>query len=195
MKKIVFATNNAHKLAEVRAILQGRFEILSLADIGCSDDIPETGDTFRDNAMQKAKWVRERYGYDCFADDSGLEVDALGGAPGVLSARYSGVAHDDKANNSLLLENLKGKSDRSAAFTTVIALLFEGGEYFFTGCVKGEILEQPCGDAGFGYDPLFRPCGWTKTFAQAAPGEKNAVSHRGQAVRKLIEFLSDVIKN
>ena len=178
MEKIVFATNNAHKLAELRQMLGGRFQLLSLSDIGCHDDIPETGSTFEENALQKARWVKERYGYDCFADDSGLEVDALGGAPGIMSARYAGTHGDSDANNARLLRELGDSTDRRARFR------------FFNGSVEGEILHEAAGCGGFGYDPLFRPLGWNHTFAEATPDEKNAISHRGQAVKALVKALS-----
>ncbi len=187
---LVFATNNVHKINELRAIAGDGLSILSLADIGCTDDIPETGATLAENAMQKASWVSRRYGCDCFADDTGLEVDALGGEPGVHSARYApGPGHDSAANMRLLLERLDGKTERSARFRTVIALIAEGEEHLFEGVVEGEILAAAAGDGGFGYDPVFRPAGWNKTFAEATAEEKNAVSHRGRATRKLIQFL------
>ncbi len=187
---LVFATNNVHKLNELRAIAGDGLSILSLSDIGCTDDIPETGATLAENAMQKARWVSRRYGCDCFADDTGLEVDALGGEPGVHSARYApGPGHDSAANMRLLLERLDGKTERSARFRTVIALIAEGEEHLFEGVVEGEILAAAAGDGGFGYDPVFRPAGWNKTFAEATAEEKNAVSHRGRATRKLIQFL------
>lgn len=191
MEKIVFATNNAHKLAELRQMLGGRFQLLSLSDIGCHDDIPETGSTFEENALQKARWVKERYGYDCFADDSGLEVDALGGAPGIMSARYAGTHGDSNANNARLLRELGDTQDRRARFRCVIALL-QGDALprFFNGSVEGEILHEAAGCGGFGYDPLFRPLGWNHTFAEATPDEKNAISHRGQAVKALVKALS-----
>lgn len=191
-RKIVFATNNAHKLEELRSIACDSFEILSLADIGCHDDIPETSDTIEGNARQKACWVRDRYGYDCFADDTGLFVDSLGGAPGVFSARYAGgEGHDSAANTALLLRNLAGKADRRARFRTVIALTEGSGTVrLFEGAVKGEITCEPAGCGGFGYDPVFRPLGWDKTFAEASADEKNAVSHRGRATRLLIEYLN-----
>ena len=186
--KIVLATNNVHKLRELRKMLAPEgYEVLGLADIACRDDIPETSDTFEGNALQKARWVYERYGIDCIADDSGLEVDALGGAPGVYSARYSGRAHDDAANNARLLAELDGCSDRRARFRTAIAMLrkADGGvPRFVEGCVEGDI-----GDGGFGYDPLFRPKGWNRSFAMATPEEKNDISHRGRAVRELLRFL------
>ena len=191
MRQIVFASNNTHKLRELREILGEGFEVLGLADIGCHDDIPETADSFEGNALLKASFVKEHYGYDCTADDSGLEVDALGGAPGIYSARYAGEGHDSAANNARLLRELEGKSDRRARFRTAIALLTDGSEpRFFNGSVEGEITTEPYGEGGFGYDPLFRPEGWSKTFAQATPEEKNAVSHRGRAVRQLVAYLS-----
>ena len=190
MDKLVFATNNAHKLGELRKMLAGRFCVVSLADIGCHDDIPEDADTFEGNALAKAQWVLERYGLDCIADDSGLEVDALGGAPGIHSARYAGAGHDDAANNAKLLSELAGAADRSARFRTVIALVRKDHEpMFFHGTVEGTILNAPQGDAGFGYDPLFVPQGWSKSFAEASPDEKNAVSHRGRAGRELCKYL------
>lgn len=191
MKQIVFASNNPHKLRELRELAGADMAILSLDDIGCHDDIPETADTFEGNALLKARWVKERYGYDCFADDSGLEVDALGGEPGVRSARYAGEGHDSAANNAKLLSRLSGTTDRRARFRTAIALLAGNDEpRFFNGSVEGEILTEAHGEGGFGYDPLFRPLGWAKTFAEATPDEKNAVSHRGNAVRLLMDLLS-----
>lgn len=193
---IVFATNNAHKLSELKQIVGDSINILSLADIGCHDDIPETADTLEGNALQKARWVSERYGYDCFADDTGLEVACLGGAPGVRSARYAGgEGHDSAANMALLLENMKGASDRSARFRTVIALILGDGTLLFEGEVHGDILTEPSGTAGFGYDPVFRPEGWDITFAEASPEMKNAVSHRGRAVRALVEYLRKIHYN
>lgn len=187
--KLVFATNNAHKLEEVRQILGDRFEVLSLSDINCHDDIPETGDTFQDNALQKARYVKEHYGYDCFADDTGLEVKALGGAPGVHSARYAGD-HDSEANMTKLLQELEKKQDRSAQFRTVVALILNGQEVLFEGIVTGKIAtERHYGQSGFGYDPLFIPDGFTETFSQMSPESKNQVSHRGRAVRKLADYL------
>ncbi len=187
--KLVFATNNAHKLEEVRQILGDRFEVLSLSDINCHEDIPETGDTFQDNALQKARYVKEHYGYDCFADDTGLEVKALGGAPGVHSARYAGD-HDSEANMTKLLQELEKKQDRSAQFRTVVALILNGQEVLFEGIVTGKIAtERHYGQSGFGYDPLFIPDGFTETFSQMSPESKNQVSHRGRAVRKLADYL------
>ncbi len=190
MEKIVFATNNAHKLGELRQMLAGRYEVLSLNDIGCHDDIPENGTTFEQNALQKVQWVHSRYGYDCFADDSGIEVDALGGAPGVYSARYAGVHGDDDANNAKLLADLGDNPDRRGRFRCVIALQRRGEEpQFFSGAVEGDIIHSLDGTGGFGYDPLFRPLGWTRTFGQATPEEKHAISHRGKAVAKLVAYL------
>lgn len=190
MQEIVFATNNNHKLSELRRIVGDRFKILSLAEIGCHDDIPETADTLEGNALMKARYVKERYGYDCFADDTGLMVDALGGAPGVYSARYAGPGHDSAANMALLLENLRGVTDRNARFVTVIALILDGVEKTFTGKVEGEILTAPEGDGGFGYDPVFRPEGHDATFALMSPDDKNAISHRGRATALLVEYLN-----
>ena len=191
MRTIVFATNNAHKLAELKAIAGDNLSILSLSDIGCSDDIPEDGATLEENALQKARWVASRYGCDCFADDTGLEVAALGGEPGVHSARYApGTDHDSSANMSHLLDRMAGLKDRRARFRTVIALIMGGREHLFEGIVEGEILTAPDGDGGFGYDPLFRPVGWTSTFGSATPEAKNAVSHRGRATARLVEYLN-----
>lgn len=189
--KLVFATNNAHKLSEFRAIAGTELSVVSLGDIGCTDDIPETGATLEENALQKAHWVADRYGCACFADDTGLEVAALGGEPGVHSARYApGTDHDAAANTRHLLGKLAGRSDRRARFRTVIALVRpDGSEHLFEGTVEGEILTEAAGTGGFGYDPVFRPTGWERTFAEASAEEKNAVSHRGRATRRFIEFL------
>ncbi|MDE5554332.1 MAG: non-canonical purine NTP diphosphatase [Muribaculaceae bacterium] len=190
MKKIVFATNNSHKLDELRKLTEGKIEILSLNDINCHDDIPETADTLEGNALIKARWVKERYGYDCFADDTGLEVDALGGAPGVMSARYAGDGHDSQANMKLLIANLDGISNRTARFRTVIALIEGEKETMMDGVVDGVITEKPSGENGFGYDPIFRPEGYEVTFAEMGADEKNKISHRGRAVAKLMEYFS-----
>lgn len=192
MQEIVFATNNQHKLSELRRIVGKRFSILSLSDIGCHEDIPETADTLRGNALQKARYVREHYGYDCFADDTGLMVDALGGEPGVYSARYAGPGHDSAANMRLLLENMRGVTDRSARFVTVIALILNGKEQTFEGCVEGEILTAPEGDGGFGYDPVFRPQESDISFALMTADAKNAISHRGRATARLMEYLDHI---
>lgn len=189
MQEIVFATNNSHKLEEIRRIAGDRFRILSLADINCHDDIPETADTLEGNARQKARYVKEKYGYDCFADDTGLMVDALGGAPGVYSARYAGPGHDSKANMDLLLRNLDGVTERSARFVTVICLILNGEERIFEGCVEGEILTAPQGEAGFGYDPVFKPAEADRSFALMTPDGKNAISHRGRATAALLSHL------
>ena len=192
--KIVFATNNAHKLDELRQIAADKIQLLSLNDIGCHDDIPETGDTLLDNALQKARYIHEKYGVDCFADDTGLEVDCLNGAPGVHSARYApGAGHDAAANTRLLIENMRGCKERKARFRTVIALILDGKEYVFEGKVEGEITEAPAGDGGFGYDPVFMPDGWDCTFAQSTPQQKNSISHRGRAVAALMQFLFEKI--
>jgi len=190
LPKIVFATNNSHKLEEARALAEGAFEILSLADIDCHDDIPETADTLEGNALIKARWIKERYGYDCFADDTGLMADALDGAPGVYSARYAGPQCDAVDNMRLLLKNLEGKNDRSARFITVIALIKDGEEHLFTGKVEGTIATEPHGTAGFGYDPVFVAEESGLPFAEMSAEGKNAISHRGRAMRKLISFLT-----
>ena len=162
---------------------------MSLSDIGCHDDIPETADTLAGNALQKARYVKEHYGYDCFADDTGLMVDALGGAPGVYSARYAGPGHDSVTNMRLLLDNMKGVTDRSARFVTVIALILNGCELTFEGRVEGEILTEPQGEGGFGYDPVFQPEGGQLSFAMMSADAKNAISHRGRATAALMEYL------
>lgn len=186
-QKIVFATNNAHKLEEVAAILGDSYEVLSLREIGCNDDIPETSDSFAGNALQKAQYVNEHYGYDCFADDSGLEVDVLGGEPGVYSARYSGGGSE--ANMDKLLHNLTGKSERGAQFRTVIALLIGEDTRLFEGIIRGTIIDERRGEGGFGYDPIFVPEGYDLTFAQLGSKVKNHISHRAKAVEQLAEYL------
>ena len=189
MRDLVFATNNAHKLDEVRSIVVNRLNLLGLRDIGCNEDIPETADTLEGNALIKARYVKEHYGYDCFADDTGLEVDALGGAPGVYSARYAGPGHDSEANMRLLLANLDGIVDLRARFRTVIALIEGSEERQFEGIVEGSITTEPGGVGGFGYDPVFMPEGFGMTFAEMDADAKNAVSHRGRAMRSLMEYL------
>lgn len=191
-KKIVFATNNAHKLSEIRNIMGDQWQILSLDDIGCHDDIPETADTLRGNAEMKARYINEKYGVDCFADDTGLLVEALDGAPGVYSARYAGPDHDSKANMDLLLRNMENETDRRAHFSTVIALIIGDEIHFFEGRVDGEIRLTPVGTDGFGYDPVFEPEGRGVTFAQMTADEKNAISHRGRATTRFIEFLRQI---
>lgn len=190
MKKLVFASNNAHKLSEIRAILGDRIEIISLSDLQCHDEIPETADTLEGNALIKARYVWEHYGLYCFADDTGLEVKALGGAPGVYSARFAGEHASFEDNVSLLLERLSGvAAPRRARFRTVIALIDEYGTHFFEGSVDGEITLERSGNHGFGYDPIFRPEGREETFAQLTEQEKNSMSHRGRAVQKLVRYL------
>ena len=188
--QIVFATNNAHKLSEIRAILGRQMDILSLADIGCHDDIPETADTLEGNALIKARWVKERYGFDCFADDTGLEVEALGGGPGVHTARYAYPdRHDPVANTRKLLAELHDKDNRAARFRTVIALIQGTDEHLCEGIVEGHITTEERGTEGFGYDPVFAPEGGEKTFAELGVEAKNNISHRARAVRKLADFL------
>lgn len=189
--KLVFATNNRHKLDEVRAIVGDRVEVLSLNDIGCYDDIPETADTLQGNALIKARYIHEKFGVDCFADDTGLEVEALDGAPGVYSARYAGEECDSEANMQKLLQNLKGKSNRNAQFRTVIALIIKGEEKLFNGIVKGTITEEKRGDSGFGYDPVFVPEGFSESFAQMSGDMKNSISHRYRATRELSNYLKE----
>ena len=190
MKKIVFATNNQHKLSEIRQILGDRVEVLSLKDINCDVDIPETGATLEANALQKAQYIYDHYHMDVFADDSGLEVDALGGAPGVYSARYAGgEGHDSEANMAKLLRELGENNNRRARFRTVIALIIQGQVHEFEGIVNGEITRERRGGEGFGYDPIFQPEGYDKTFAELGAEVKNQISHRAKATKKLVEFL------
>lgn len=190
LPQIVFATNNAHKLKEARELTEGIMKVLSLADIGCHDDIPETASTLEGNALIKAKWVKERYGYDCFADDTGLMVDALNGEPGVYSARYAGEHCSPQDNMDLLLSKMEGIADRKAHFATVIALVSDGEEHLFRGEVEGEIALVPKGVNGFGYDPVFIARESGLTFAEMQPEDKNHISHRGRAMAKLINYLS-----
>ena len=187
--KMVVATNNAHKLKEIAAILGQEIELLSLKDIQCYADIPETSDTLEGNARQKAMYIYENSGMDCFADDTGLEVESLGGAPGVFSARYAGDGHDSEANMQKLLKELAGKENRKAQFRTVICLIRNGKEHLFEGIVKGEIIQEKRGGAGFGYDPIFVPEGYDLTFAELGDDVKNTISHRARAVEKLCQFL------
>ncbi|HVW16389.1 MAG TPA: non-canonical purine NTP diphosphatase [Mucilaginibacter sp.] len=191
-EKLVFATNNRHKLEEVSAKLDGQIALLTLEDIGCRDDIEETGSTFRENASIKSHYVYEKYGLDCFGDDSGLEVEALDGKPGVYSARYAGKHGGHHANNDKLLAELEGAENRKARFKTVISLMWKGREYFFEGSVEGTIRHQKAGKEGFGYDPLFQPDGYDITFAEMSLAEKNKLSHRARAVEKLVEFLTGI---
>lgn len=190
MKELIFATNNAHKVDEVRNKLNGIFEIRSLAEIGCTEDIPETSDTLQGNASQKSHYLHDKYHCNCFADDTGLEVEALDGAPGVYSARYAGPAKDSEANIDKLLAELKNKSNRRARFRTVISLFLEDKEYFFEGIVTGTILTERHGNGGFGYDPVFQPDGYDCSFSELTMEEKNSISHRGRAVEELIKFLN-----
>lgn len=192
MRELIFATNNSHKLSEVQAVLGDAFKLIPLAQCGITEDIPETAPTLEGNALQKARYVYQKSGKNCFADDTGLEVAALDGAPGVHSARYATDGHDFAANNRLLLANLEGKTDRKARFRTVIALILDGKEYLFEGIVEGDIATEEAGCEGFGYDPLFVPSGEIITFAQMSAEAKNAISHRGRAVAKLVEFLKTI---
>lgn len=190
-KKLVFATNNAHKLKEIRAILGNSIEILSLADIHCHADIPETADTLEGNARQKSRYVYEHYGLDCFADDTGLEVESLGGAPGVYSARYAdGQGHDSQANMNKLLKEMEEKNNRKAQFRTIISLIEKGKERQFEGIVKGQITKEKRGESGFGYDPIFQPDGYDTTFAELGSDIKNRISHRARAVAALCDYLT-----
>lgn len=192
MKKLVFATNNAHKLEEIRAILGDKVEILSLNDINCHADIPETADTLEGNAELKAAYIYTNYGLDCFADDTGLEVEALNGAPGIYSARYAGgKGHDSEANMKKLLTEMAGKTNRNAQFRTAICLIEKGNKHLFEGIVKGRIIEAKRGNSGFGYDPVFIPEGYNETFAEMGNTEKNKISHRARAVAALCEYLQN----
>ena len=189
-KRFVFATNNAHKLEEVSYILGEKVELLGLKDIGCHEDIPETADTLEGNALLKARFIAEKYHVDCFADDTGLEVEALGGAPGVYSARYAGDGHDSEANMRKLLKDMEGMENRKARFRTVFALIVDGKEHLFEGIVKGEIIANRKGTSGFGYDPIFVPEGYAQTFAEMGNELKNKISHRAVATNKLCRFLA-----
>ncbi len=189
METLIIATHNKHKLQEIQGMLQGLFEVKGLTDIGCTDEIPETGTELQENAWQKASFVKEHFGYDCFADDTGLEVEALNGAPGVYSARYAGEHCSFDDNVEKMLREMEGKTNRKARFRTVIALIMNNETYYFEGIVDGEILTERHGSEGFGYDPIFRPEGYEKSFAELTLEEKNRISHRGRAVAKLIEFL------
>jgi XTP/dITP diphosphohydrolase len=201
--KIVFATNNEHKLSEVRGILGDKVEVLSLSDIGCHDDIPETGETLEENALQKAQYIYDHYHVNCFADDTGLEVEALGGAPGVHTARYaSEEGHDSEANTRKLLRELKDKDNRHARFRTAIALVEEAGKEekvqrinLFEGIVEGEITTEKRGEKGFGYDPVFKPNGYDGTFAELGVDVKNQISHRALAVQKLVKYITGFALN
>lgn len=189
MKELVFATNNAHKLRELREIAGDKFTILSLKDINCNEDIPETADTIEGNALIKANYIKDKYGYDCFADDTGLEIEALGGEPGVYSARYAGEDCNSENNMAKVLEKLQGEANRAARFVTFIALRQGNETTTFEGEVQGEILTERHGEGGFGYDPIFKPLEADCSFAEMTADEKNAISHRGRAVAKLFEYL------
>lgn len=190
--KLVFATHNEHKLNEVQRMLPKEITLLTLDEIGCFEDIPETSNTIEGNAIQKALYIKEKYGYDTFADDTGLEVAALDNAPGVYSARYAGEAKDDEANIDLLLANMKGKQERQAQFKTIFALCLGEDLHTFEGIVRGEITHERKGEGGFGYDAVFLPEGYTDTFAQMSADQKNSISHRGRALQKLSAFLREV---
>ncbi|MFN6945537.1 MAG: non-canonical purine NTP diphosphatase [Cytophagaceae bacterium] len=187
--EICFATNNPGKIHEVRAMLEGKYKVLSLKDIGCEDELPETRDTIEGNSKQKAEYVWEKYGVNCFSDDTGLEVSCLNGAPGVLSARYAGPQCNPEDNMDLLLKSMLSCDDRSAQFRTSITLIINGEVMQFEGIVEGTILKEKSGNEGFGYDPVFKPNGYEQTFAELDIKEKNQISHRGKAVRKLISYL------
>jgi XTP/dITP diphosphohydrolase len=187
--QLVFASNNKNKIKEIQLLLPQSIQILSLEDIGCLEDIPETADTIQDNAILKANYVTQNYGYNCFADDTGLEVDALNGVPGVYSARYAGEQRDANDNMDKLLANLEGKTNRKANFKTVICLNLDGKQQLFTGIINGKIIEEKIGTNGFGYDPIFIADGYSKTFAELTLEEKSPISHRGLAVKQLVDFL------
>jgi XTP/dITP diphosphohydrolase len=187
--QIVAATNNRHKLSEIRSLIEPDLHILSLEEIGCNEELPETMETLEGNSLQKACYVYERYHLPCFADDTGLEVDALAGAPGVYSARYAGEQKNSDDNINLLLKNLAGKRNRRARFRTIITLLGIDGSHTFEGQLSGIVLTGRRGSAGFGYDPVFQPDGFTKTLAELTMDEKNSISHRGSAISKLVDFL------
>ncbi len=191
-RRIVAATNNQHKLSEIRPLLEPDFDILSLADIGCHDELPETGTTLESNSLEKAAYVYEHFGMPCFADDTGLEVEALAGAPGVYSARYAGPQRNSEDNIDLLLKNLSGNPNRKARFRTVITLIGIDAVQFFEGMVTGMITESQAGNGGFGYDPVFLPDGSSRTMAEMTLAEKNAISHRSRAVQKLVAYLKQL---
>jgi XTP/dITP diphosphohydrolase len=188
---LVFATNNENKIKEIKEVLKNNFEILGLKDINCNVDLPETGTTLKDNALQKAQYIYDKFNINCFADDTGLEVEALNGAPGVYSARYAGPDKSAEDNMNLLLKKLEGVENRNARFVTVIALIINGKKYFFEGEVKGVITKTKCGNKGFGYDPVFKPDGYDCTFAEMTLEEKNKISHRAIAMKKLVNFIKN----
>lgn len=190
--KLVFASNNANKINEIQQLVPDAIQIVSLQDIGCTEEIPETADSIEGNAILKANYVTEKYGFNCFADDSGLEVDVLNGEPGVYSARYAGEPKNDDNNMNKLLLNLKDKTNRKANFKTVICLNVEGEQHLFTGIINGKIIDEKVGNNGFGYDPIFVADGYTKTFAELSMEEKSSISHRGQAVKQLVTFCKNL---
>lgn len=192
--KIVFATNNPNKLKEIQSLIPKEIEIISLKEIGCNEDIPETGDTLEANAFQKAHYIKDNFNYDCFADDTGLEIDELNGDPGVYSARYAGPERNANANMNKVLNELKGKKNRKAQFRTAIALILKGEEHLFEGKVEGYISKDKKGNEGFGYDPIFIPENNIRSFAQMSMQEKGAISHRGRAVKKLVTYLNNLSK-
>ena len=189
VKKIVFATGNPNKLKEIKSAIKS-FEIVGLKDLGITEEIPETGDTLKKNALQKAKYVYDKTGLDCFSDDTGLEIEALSSRPGVYSAMYAGPDCNAENNMRKVLKELEGKTNRNSHFKTVIALILQGKEYFFEGVVSGEVLKEKKGNDGFGYDPIFRPIGYKESFAEMSIAQKNEISHRGLAVKKLVNFLA-----
>jgi len=190
MKTLVFATNNSYKLKEIRQLLGTAFDIKGLSDIACNEELPENQTTLEGNALEKAAFVYEKYGIECFADDTGLEVEALNGAPGVYSARYAGTNASFADNTKKLLNALKGETNKRAVFKTVIALIYNGEKHFFEGCVEGEIIDKEIGNEGFGYDPVFKPAGFSKTFAEMTPEQKNSISHRAKAIKALVDFFN-----
>jgi XTP/dITP diphosphohydrolase len=194
MEQLLFVTHNAHKSEEVKAIVGNNFEVMNLSEINFFDEIPETGNTFKENALQKAKFLHDKLGCNCFADDTGLEVDALNGEPGVYSARYAGEPSNTQRNIEKLLENLKGKENRKAQFTTVIAVILNNEIYFFEGAISGQIIDNQRGEGGFGYDSVFIPDGYDKTFAELPAEVKNSISHRAVAMQKFKEFINNLGK-
>jgi XTP/dITP diphosphohydrolase len=194
MEQLLFVTHNAHKSEEVKAIVGNNFEVMNLSEINFFDEIPETGNTFKENALQKAKFLHDKLGCNCFADDTGLEVDALNGEPGVYSARYAGEPSNTQRNIEKLLENLKGKKNRKAQFTTVIAVILNNEIYFFEGAISGQIIDNQRGEGGFGYDSVFIPDGYDKTFAELPAEVKNSISHRAVAMQKFKEFINNLGK-
>ncbi|MFZ2899494.1 MAG: RdgB/HAM1 family non-canonical purine NTP pyrophosphatase [Saprospiraceae bacterium] len=195
MHTLLFATGNPNKIREVNEMLSDSWNVRSILDMGIEEELPENQDTLEGNALEKARYIYEKTGLDCFSEDTGLEIDALGGAPGVYTARYGGDAKDPQANIRKVLRELQGTTNRKARFRTVIALILGGEEYLFEGIAPGEIRQEPSGSGGFGYDPVFKPEGYSITFAEMDPATKNQISHRGQAVRKLVAFLKDHVDN